>query len=457
MSRQMEYDADRCQARLVGSPLVASVLRRVNVVLAAERGAFVDLGENWKEGRLADDLPRLIAANVEQLPPQAMQAIDAGIERGRTGLFDTHPADRDRIASAVREDAPGVFHLDGPATDLFRDFDALAQAATADYYRGVFGPQFTPDHLLPVAEIVRGTEDAEAGRHAVDRLFLGRFTPYRPLPLPAGAPAQPGDPKAALRALKELRGELPVAREGYGAALDRQGEAFGTLIKAQAAATMSRCDFKYKAADYDVPRASLDAARSASDAATRKMDDESAALDAFEQVIVRRLSLALGLLEHEAVAKRMEDPEAWRGEARALYPVAAFLVGRVWPKLMPLARDRIALLSVLQHYQGNEQNERLVNAILRGGRDLHDRLQELAAALGGEMLYPFDHAAGEVTLKAFALPSIPDAGAIGELIETAEAALDRLLPLHSRLLGRLTLAAEAVETALGLPLLEPSS
>jgi hypothetical protein len=187
------------------------------------------------------------------------------------------------------------------------------------------------------------------------------------------------------------------------------------------------------------------------------MDDESAALDAFEQVIVRRLSLALGLLEHEAVAKRMEDPEAWRGEARALYPVAAFLVGRVWPKLMPLARDRIALLSVLQHYQGNEQNERLVNAILRGGRDLHDRLQELAAALGGEMLYPFDHAAGEVTLKAFALPSIPDAGAIGELIETAEAALDRLLPLHSRLLGRLTLAAEAVETALGLPLLEPSS
>jgi hypothetical protein len=66
------------------------------------------------------------------------------------------------------------------------------------------------------------------------------------------------------------------------------------------------------------------------------------------------------------------------------------------------------------------------------------------------MLYPFDHAGGEVTLAKFALPSIPEATAIGDLLGVAETTLDRLLPLYSRILGRLALAVEEVERAVGL-------
>ncbi|HKM54301.1 MAG TPA: M48 family metallopeptidase [Isosphaeraceae bacterium] len=454
MLRQMEYDADRYQARLVGSALVESILKRINVVMVAQRGAFSDLSENWKEGRLADDLPHLISANVPQIPQPALEAVDAMLAQGKTRLFDTHPADKDRIRATRAENCSGIFHLDGPATDLFREFENHSRTATIDHYRSIFGPGFTPDQLQPVAEVVRGTEHAQAGHEALKRFFLGRFNAVRAIPMAEETPTCPADPKTAVRRLKQVRGELPTAQASYGAAVELHGSALGKLIRAEAASMLSKAHFKFKATDYELPAATLEAARSASESASRVMTEQTAALAPFEHLCSDRLSTALSLLEVDAAARRLADPEGWRREVRSLYPVASFLAIRIWPKLLPLLQARVALLAVLKQYEGNEQNQRLNDAILRGGRELKDRLQELSTALQGGMLYPFDHAQGEVTLGRFAIPSVPDSSAIGDLLRVGETALDRLVPLYARILGRLALAAEEVERALGLPPLE---
>ena len=68
--------------------------------------------------------------------------------------------------------------------------------------------------------------------------------------------------------------------------------------------------------------------------------------------------------------------------------MASFLAIRIWPKLLPLLQARVALLAVLKQYEGNEQNQRLNNAILRGGRELKDRLQELSTASTGRHALP---------------------------------------------------------------------
>jgi hypothetical protein len=454
MSRQMEYDADRYQSRLVGSALVESILKRINVVMVAERGAFADLSESWKEGRLVDNLPRLIEVNIVQIPKLALDSIDATLAQGKTGMFDTHPADRDRIAAAQAENAPGIFDLQGPAAELFSEFDNLSQSITVDYYRGVFGPGFTAEHLQPVGEVVRGTEQFQEGNKALERLFLGQFSPLRALPLSPETPTRPAEPEVALRSLEQLRSELPIAREEYRSALDRRETSFGRLIKAEAATIMLKADFRLKAADYDLSSATLDAARTACQAAEAQMTELSSALTPFEQLCARRMSAAMSLLEVDAIAQRMSNAAEWRQEVRSLYPVAAFLISRVWPKLMPLELARVALLTVLQNYKPNEVNPRLTNAILRGGKQLHERLQELGTALSGGMLYPFDHARGEVTLGQFAISAVPDEKSIGELLEAAETVLDRLVPLYSRILGRLALAVEEVEHAAGLPELD---
>ena len=105
MLRQMEFNADLYETQLVGSSVAESTFKRLPVVMMAERGAFADLSENWKEGKLADNLPHLIAANIPQLPQQILDSVDSMLAQGKTGMFDTHPSDKDRIAAVLRENA----------------------------------------------------------------------------------------------------------------------------------------------------------------------------------------------------------------------------------------------------------------------------------------------------------------------------------------------------------------
>ena len=55
-----------------------------------------------------------------------------------------------------------------------------------------------------------------------------------------------------------------------------------------------------------------------------------------------------------------------------------------------------------------------------------------------------------ITLAQYALPEIPDAKDVNGLLNAGGEAIDKTIPMHYRLVGRLMLAAEAVETALGL-------
>lgn len=66
--QQMEFDAHRHEARLAGSRTFATTARQISVLNMAHRGAMADLGNFYREGRLGDNLPKLILLNVDQLP-----------------------------------------------------------------------------------------------------------------------------------------------------------------------------------------------------------------------------------------------------------------------------------------------------------------------------------------------------------------------------------------------------
>jgi hypothetical protein len=65
------------------------------------------------------------------------------------------------LASARRENAAGVFHLDGPATQLFQDFPRMSRAVTRDFYREVIGKRMPRDALVPVAAFLDTGEGRE--------------------------------------------------------------------------------------------------------------------------------------------------------------------------------------------------------------------------------------------------------------------------------------------------------
>jgi hypothetical protein len=164
MLRQMEYDADRNEVRLAGVEAFEETSRRL-VLLGLVTDHALRLAQvMWfKSGRLPDDLSDLILALAARVPHATVQKIEKALKKAKTGLFDTHPSHADRLASARRENAPGVFHLEGPATRLFKDFPKLSRAASLDFYRQVIGRGLKRDVLVP-AQTILGEGEAGQGR-----------------------------------------------------------------------------------------------------------------------------------------------------------------------------------------------------------------------------------------------------------------------------------------------------
>src|SRR5207244_13119165 len=129
----------------------AETMWQVQVIALAQNGAYADLNSSWQQRRLPDNFPKLVMANIPQIPQELLSAFRQQIETASSGLFSTHPSDKDRIARARRE-APGdgIFHRDGPATNVFRDFDALAKALSFDMYRASLGPGISQEQLYEV-------------------------------------------------------------------------------------------------------------------------------------------------------------------------------------------------------------------------------------------------------------------------------------------------------------------
>ena len=188
MLRQMEYDADRYEARVAGSETFAQTADRLLVLSLASQGAHSDLVQSWQTNRLADDLPRLILENVGELQQAHSAVLAAAREssaRETTKAFATHPANRDRIASAARERAPGLFQIEAPATVLFHDYDRIAREVTLAFYKNVIGPEVEPKNLIPTARLVAEQADRLEGHKAAATVSAGRRLQRVP-PVPRG-------------------------------------------------------------------------------------------------------------------------------------------------------------------------------------------------------------------------------------------------------------------------------
>jgi len=231
MLRQMEFDADRHEARLAGSDTFEATARRLAELNVAYQGAQSDLSDFYREGRLGDDLPKLILHNVSQFTPEVYAKLAQMTDESKTGWLDTHPCDKDRIASARRENAPGIFRLDRPASELFRDFAATSKAATWEFYQEIFGDRLRPDEIHPIDELlVRQKQETEA-LLALRRYFQDTFSPVRPLRLPGQANGAAAAPIP--QGLADATAWVDSSRQALLAGLPSYRNAYERFVKAE--------------------------------------------------------------------------------------------------------------------------------------------------------------------------------------------------------------------------------
>jgi Zn-dependent protease with chaperone function len=456
MLRQMEFDADRYEARLAGSDTFEATCRRLRMLGLAWQGAQADLGQYYSEGRLVDNLPRLLMSNMNQLPAQARKFIDEQIGKSESNWLDSHPADKDRIASARAESAPGAFRSDLPATVLFENFDAAAKNVTWDFYCAVFGRTIDPKTLNPTEDLLVRQEQEQVADKARERFFAGGFTILRPVRLPA-MHAAPGQNTAVWQQeLSAARQAISAGAPAYCTATEHCDRADTRLVQARQARSVLASGVRLMRDKFENPPVSAADASHQRDRSLAELNRLSSALEPFEEAVGRRLRAGLMMLADPAVAQRLPAAPQMFREAQRLLPIVS-LVASNHGSVMELRSCNSVLVALLGHLDGNEREELLIREIL----DYSGRVREQTASLRSvfeRVEYPFDHAGGAINTSQYLLKMIPQPEEVGAIYEAADQFLSNLVALYARALGRLCLMAEAVEAELGYrPLPQPAA
>jgi Zn-dependent protease with chaperone function len=452
MMRQMEFDADRYEARLVGSPTFEATMRDLRLLDLSHQKSLADLEASWREHRLADSLPSLTLANRERMPEKVRHEVARHVQEEKTKLFSTHPADEERCANVRRERGQPVFQSDLPAAALFRDFTALARAVTLDYYREVLGDAVRSEKLVPVDEVVTRQERSSQESEALSRYFQEALSMLRPVTLSGASPvAREAGPAETLRAARqEAERSLPELARGS----ERYQKAFFRLISVRQAEALLEAGFKVQPGDFALPGSDPGAIRRARETTGARLRTADEDLSPHERACGTRLLSALQLLEDGSVAAQA-DPA---GELRAQLPrllETASLLGALFRQLRDLHATRAEVAVLVRQLEEHQQSPKLQEGLRSREERLKAQLNSLHGLLAG-VAYPFDHADSTVTLQSYAFMTPPDGQRLFDLYALSDQVLDRLYEVYYRLLGRLAWTAERAEAAVGLePLPRP--
>ncbi len=453
--RHMEFDADRHEARLVGGDAFEVTSRQITLLSVAYEAAKSDLAAFYRDGRLADNLPKLVTANLDNFPSKLCQEIVDDLEKQTTHPLDTHPSHRDRVASARKETAAPVFRSKLPASALFGHYKDLCRNVTWDFYRGVLGPNVKPDDLHPVEELIRHRAKDRESSGALNRFFQGSFNVLRPLRLPSGYVEPPSDADASLQQLRDERKAILTQQPQYAKQLAAFEQIQDRLVKADQARALAGARVSFKPAVFEIGKANSSSANQSKRQAAEELERLSREMGEFEEPVGRRLYTALQLLQVDGVAAKIEDARQIRELSDRLVRCAS-AVNRAMPELVELRNCHAALHVLLSVFDGNREQKMYLDELTRQIREMLRLIGLVRESFTG-VDYPFDHAKGQISVAAYVAPEPPPDDDLRQIYSTCEAILDGVFNLYHRTCARLTEIAEQVEAAAGLePLPEPA-
>ncbi len=447
MLRQMEFDADKYETRVAGSENFAATSRQLRLLGLAWNGAQHDLGNFYRDGRLVDDMPRLLMSNLKQLPREAQDFVTQSIGEAKTGWFDTHPADKDRIAASAAERARGVFLSELPACVLFSNFDAACKGVTWDYYCSVFGKLVDPKSLHSTTELLARTESEQAASQARDRFFAGAFSMLQPLSLPIMHLDKTTSPSVWQAELGQMRQVMESQAADCRELMQSLDQADTRYLQSRQARGVMNVGVSLQADHFEHPYASVEQASKMRDAAAAEKSRLANRLEAFQAAAGRRLASAIMLLFEPTTARRIEGAEGLQRECRALMPVVS-QISNLHASVLELRNNNAVLAALLGHLNGHERNEGLVREIIEQTRRVRSQLGELKTSFD-RIDYPFDHASGAISVSTYLMKMIPQEEQIGEVLQAAGDVIDNITGLYGRAISRLCMVAEVVEADLG--------
>lgn len=449
MLRQMEFDADRHEARLAGSDVFATTCSRLIELNIAHAGAMEDLNQFYRDGQLVDDMPGLVMHNAGQLNAEHRLGVARMINESTTGLLDTHPCDRDRIASAQRERAPGVFRLEAPASILFSDCAALNRAVSVDLYSEALGNDFKRESVRPLGQLVEKQKIEAASQQAMARFLQSEPVAVRPVPLVLESVSAPKLVSRAISALALDRMEVMGSGTAYRSALNAFDDADTDLFQSHVAQCLFDAQVAPPVDRFSIPVSNVQVVAAARQAAMARQQQLEPELAHFESAVRSRLSKAISLLLVSDIAKRLPKAAELRSSCGKLLPILRKML-QIHEQSIAIRNSVASLASLFGHAEGASNSQTLQIRVQQEALALRTSLAQIRDHLG-PLAFPFEHAEQAMTIGNYVVPNLPDTTDYENLMEAASTALPRYTELSHRVAAELCRAAEAVEETLGFP------
>lgn len=295
LSRQMEFDADRYAARLIGSAHYQDISLNVTRLVLAARSVNQQLQESWHNNQLlVEDYPGAIAVEYQQQDAEITKEVLKTIAEGDTHWQDTHPCDRERITNALKEQSPGIFTLDTPASKLITRFDKLSKDISFTHFRTVWELPVAHQQLISVDKFIGKGKQRRAGFEALNRYFCESYNVFTPVVI---ALAAPGDAVT----VAELRNQwnsltqsidTPQHTEQLNTQYTKLHERLDLAVRADA---LLKAGFSIDPKEFNVPNANP---KSVENWVTTSTDQFKQCLDKiidYNTKIIQRLSITLSL------------------------------------------------------------------------------------------------------------------------------------------------------------------
>ncbi len=446
--RQMEFEADRCAVRTVGGECFAGMVLEAKILESAWALANRSLGMALREGRLADDLPALVAAHTRVFIPEVRRKMERSLMREPTAWFDTHPSLSERVRRARGMPGRGLFRSGDPASSLFTDFASLSRAASMAFYRMDLGEDFNPSRMVSTSDLVTGQSEVQVGEAAVTGYFLGYLTNLRPIWV--GEEDFRGEPdrRALTKRLQSARGRLESVAAGMSERYQAFAQADFRLLDAVQAQALIRANFWIEPGDFQLERGGVNQAAQAFLGAEADQRRLAKFLDPFESDVRTRLATALRLVGDAEVGLSLPDAQASATEVTRMLPCLEVLA-KAYPRLVSMRRSLHGMGILLENLEGNAHARELHAQLRAHGLAIRLDLEALAVVFAATA-YPFGFSGPTGTLGEYALDPLPSENDFAGHYAAAEEALGRCYALYFRIMGRLALTAGRVEGVLGL-------
>ncbi len=284
MSRQMEFDADSYEAKLAGSTEFERTAERLRALSVAHSAAMNDAYQTYQSKELPDDLPALIVWREKVMPAETRDALEKMTAESKTKWNQTHPADPDRVKSALALKADGVFQHEAPAADLFADFPATSQAVTRHFFQHILDVPADKVQFRSAARIVQDRESADASDKNLEAFFGKNFHFLRTQPI------EPGCTGSWREAMDQME---PVAAT-YTHQLSQLNQIHDTLLKQSIGCDLLGAQFTLpQPGDFSLNSSTKSGAEYSITQTQGELQRLVSLMSTYETGAVRRLSAAL--------------------------------------------------------------------------------------------------------------------------------------------------------------------